>query len=176
MLIRKPVPNAQKCWGGGGYPSPPQHFPRQSCTTHPKLCTTKFTRQLYERPSVGCFPLFLDFFRISADPLSRFGNEVTEATMLHTKAVATQDTAGWLTTCGLEESSQMCRIGNSYPKGAEEAGINADSGNWTYDWWVNWTMHQPFLWSSSPKLVCERENRKFLRASAWKSMNFSTEC
>ena len=70
---------------------------------------------------------------ISADPLSRFGNEVTEATMLHAKAIATQDTAGWLTACRLG-SSQMCRIGNPYPEGAEEAGINADSGNWTYNW------------------------------------------
>ena len=71
--------------------------------------------------------------RLSVDPLSRFGNEVSEATMLHAKAIATQDTAGWLNACKLG-SSQMCRIGNPYPSGAEEAGITADAGNWTYNW------------------------------------------
>jgi hypothetical protein len=74
--------------------------------------------------------------KIGADPLSRFGNEVSEGTMLHTKAIATQDTSGWLTSCK-EGSRGMCRIGNPYPEGAEAAGKTSDAHNWTYNCYVN---------------------------------------
>lgn len=73
---------------------------------------------------------------ISTDPLSRFSNEINEGTMLHTKAVATQDTADWLNACK-GESRLTCRIGNPYPDGAYEANITKDSGGWMYNCFVN---------------------------------------
>ena len=33
--------------------------------------------------------------RVAADPASRFSDEESEGTMLHTKAMATQDKANW---------------------------------------------------------------------------------
>jgi hypothetical protein len=74
--------------------------------------------------------------KIAADPLSRFGDELTEGNMLHTKAIATQDTAGWLAACK-EQGHQMCRIGNPYPEGAEQAGKISDDEGWTYNCYVN---------------------------------------
>ena len=53
--------------------------------------------------------------RISPDPLSRFADERTEVTMLHTKSIATQDTAGWQTRCTGEAKRGTCRIGVPYP-------------------------------------------------------------
>lgn len=73
---------------------------------------------------------------IHADPLSRFGNELTEGTMLHTKAIATQDTSGWLRACK-GEGRGMCRIGNPYQEGEEEAGKTADEDGWVYNCYVN---------------------------------------
>jgi len=52
------------------------------------------------------------------------------------KAIATQDTAGWLDACRLGGHA-MCRIGNPYPEGAEAAGLLADAGNWTYNCYIN---------------------------------------
>eukprot|EP00546_Thalassionema_frauenfeldii_P003381 CAMPEP_0178935780 /NCGR_PEP_ID=MMETSP0786-20121207/24748_1 /TAXON_ID=186022 /ORGANISM="Thalassionema frauenfeldii, Strain CCMP 1798" /LENGTH=639 /DNA_ID=CAMNT_0020613991 /DNA_START=370 /DNA_END=2286 /DNA_ORIENTATION=+ len=66
---------------------------------------------------------------IHADPLSRFGNELTEGTMLHTKAIATQDTSGWLSACK-GKGRGMCRIGNPYEEGDEESGKTADEDGW----------------------------------------------
>jgi hypothetical protein len=76
--------------------------------------------------------------QLAADPFSRFSDELTEATMLHTKAVARQDTAGWQTVCQKGYTgSQYCRIGNPWPPGAEEAQIVADSNGWVYNCYVN---------------------------------------
>ena len=55
------------------------HVPRtQNCVVRRSLHEAR----LYKRPSEGRFPLYSDFFQISADPLSPFGNDVTEATMM----------------------------------------------------------------------------------------------
>jgi len=56
--------------------------------------------------------------------------------MLHTKAVANQDTADWLNACK-GEGKLTCRIGNPYPEGAYEAEITKDSEGWIYNCFVN---------------------------------------
>jgi hypothetical protein len=71
--------------------------------------------------------------KLAADPLSRFGNELNEATMLHAKAIATQDTAGWLSGCK-EGGTSFCRIGNPFPDGSDEADNASDSEGWVYNW------------------------------------------
>jgi hypothetical protein len=70
------------------------------------------------------------------DAKGRFADEKEEATMLHTKAVATQDTVGWLSTC-TNKTHGTCRIGNPYPEGAYEAGRHMDESGWLYNCWVN---------------------------------------
>ena len=76
---------------------------------------------------------------ISVDPLSRFSDETTEGTMLHTKAIATQDTSGWLETCTSTSKRGSCRIGNPWPKGYDEFNSNAtlDETGWKYNCYVN---------------------------------------
>ena len=81
---------------------------------------------------------------IHADPLSRFGNEQTEGTMLHTKAIATQDTAGWLEVCK-KGGQSLCRIGNPYPKGAEDVVEATDKENWSYNCYVNEKIENHFV-------------------------------
>lgn len=82
--------------------------------------------------------------KIAADPLSRFGNELDEGTMLHTKAIATQDTAMWLTACK-DGGRGMCRIGNPYPEGAEAAGKTADDEGWSYNCYINEKIESHFV-------------------------------
>lgn len=74
--------------------------------------------------------------RVAPDPLSRFANERTEVTMLHTKAVATQDTAGWEKRCS-GEMKGSCRIGNPFPDGDESVNVTKDSDGWLYNCYVN---------------------------------------
>lgn len=75
--------------------------------------------------------------RIRQDPLSRFADEETEATMLHAKAMATQDTSGWLEACKKYSRYSLCRIGTPYPPGAYEANLTNDQEGWLYNCWVN---------------------------------------
>jgi hypothetical protein len=70
------------------------------------------------------------------DPMSRFGDEVNEALMIHSKAVARQDTAGWERVC-YKGGSGTCRIGFPWPEGAEEAGITTNEEDWKYNCYVN---------------------------------------
>eukprot|EP00548_Thalassiothrix_antarctica_P014417 CAMPEP_0194178436 /NCGR_PEP_ID=MMETSP0154-20130528/12041_1 /TAXON_ID=1049557 /ORGANISM="Thalassiothrix antarctica, Strain L6-D1" /LENGTH=729 /DNA_ID=CAMNT_0038893391 /DNA_START=14 /DNA_END=2200 /DNA_ORIENTATION=- len=95
------------------------HFVHYSTVTNLTLMNKQETIDFGQEWRIG----------IHADPLSRFGNEQTEGTMLHTKAIATQDTAGWLEVCK-KGSQSLCRIGNPYPKGAEDVAEATDKENW----------------------------------------------
>ncbi|KAL7571115.1 hypothetical protein ACA910_014724 [Epithemia clementina (nom. ined.)] len=62
-------------------------------------------------------------FRAFPDPRQRFGDEQTEALMLHAKAVAVQDTAGYQRMCSIENlqlprrKQGLCRLGVPWPSG-----------------------------------------------------------
>ena len=75
--------------------------------------------------------------KITPDPLSRFSDELNEATMLHTKAVARQDTAGWQKACmaGFNDKRARCRVGVPFPVDYDESrdGLGDDKG-WAYNW------------------------------------------
>jgi hypothetical protein len=70
------------------------------------------------------------------DPLLRFADEITEVTMLHTKAMATQDTAGWEKRCK-GEMQGTCRIGVPYPDLNTSSTVTADKEGWLYNCYVN---------------------------------------
>lgn len=75
---------------------------------------------------------------ISVDPLSRFSDETKEGTMLHTKAMATQDTAGWLDTCTGKSTWGLCRIGNPWPPPDPKIpNATKDELGWLYNCYVN---------------------------------------
>ena len=61
--------------------------------------------------------------------------------MLHTKSIATQDTAGWQTRCKGLAKRGWCRIGVPFPPAKESAVIenNAtkDEEGWLYNCYVN---------------------------------------
>jgi hypothetical protein len=70
------------------------------------------------------------------DPLSRFIDEVNEGLMLHSKAIARQDTAGWEKNCHKDGIPiDQCRIGFPWP----EDGSNRtyDDEGWKYNCYVN---------------------------------------
>ena len=71
---------------------------------------------------------------IHTDPLSRFSDEQNEVTMLHTKAIATQDTSGWQTRCK-GEAKGTCRIGHPFP--SKDSNATADPDGWLYNCYVN---------------------------------------
>lgn len=73
--------------------------------------------------------------RLTKDPKMRFTDELNEATMLHAKAVARQDTAEWKTSC--KHNAGFCRIGTPYPPGAFEANKTEDEDGWSYNCWIN---------------------------------------
>lgn len=61
------------------------------------------------------------------DPLSRFGDENKEALMLHTKAVAHQDTVSWEEACAASYTGgTYCRLGVPFPH--DLTGINISAG------------------------------------------------
>jgi hypothetical protein len=107
-----------------------QHFIHYSTVTQStNLKSGDFTQQF---PHKHTFP----------DPLSRFADEVEEALMLHSKAVARQDTAGWVKNCHTNYTGQtfdQCRLGIPWPDGEDE--INHQSPHneegWLYDCYVN---------------------------------------
>ena len=74
---------------------------------------------------------------VAPDPLSRFADEQTEVTMLHAKAIATQDTAGWEKRCRGEMKKGTCRIGVPYPDADTSDTITKDSDGWLYNCYVN---------------------------------------
>ncbi|KAL3913921.1 MAG: hypothetical protein SGILL_006303 [Bacillariaceae sp.] len=72
----------------------------------------------------------------SPDPLLRFADELAEVTMLHTKAIATQDTAGWQKRCKGEQKG-TCRIGVPYPDLNTSSTVTKDDKGWLYNCYVN---------------------------------------
>lgn len=96
--------------------------------------------------------------RIFPDPNSRPIDESTEATMLHSKAIARQDTSGWLQACRGADNSRTCRIGVPFPDpyDFQEDGPK-DKKGWMYNCYVNYKVDDywvPLLeramWKSSP--------------------------
>jgi hypothetical protein len=100
---------------------------RQRVQADPK---GRFTDELSE----GTFPtlVLILFHRFS---LSDTSIGLSTATMLHTKAVARQDTSNWKTAC--KHNQGFCRIGTPYPPGALEANLTEDKDGWTYNCWIN---------------------------------------
>eukprot|EP00536_Pseudo-nitzschia_multiseries_P008351 jgi/Psemu1/319368/estExt_fgenesh1_pm.C_2100029 len=101
-----------------------QHFIHYSTVTETtNLLSHEFREKFGTKPA---FP----------DPLSRFGNEVTEGLMLHAKSVARQDTAGWKRSCQKKQGSMdQCRIGFPWPEDGSAA--TADEHGWEYNCYVN---------------------------------------
>ncbi|CAB9527112.1 Pfam:DUF23 [Seminavis robusta] len=107
-----------------------QHFIHYSSVTAlSELSKSEFEKAGYNWQRTRAFP----------DPLSRFGDELHEATMLHTKAVATPDTTGWLKSCMDKYNGHfMCRIGVPFPDDYDEKKHGtADETNWAYNCYPN---------------------------------------
>lgn len=103
-----------------------QHFIHySSVTTLSALNKTEFEKAGYNWRS-----------RVFPDPNSRFVDELHEATMLHTKAVARQDTAGWLKVC-MKGGRGTCRIGVPFPENWSEKDGEVDDKDWKYNCYVN---------------------------------------
>ena len=86
--------------------------------------------------------------RAFPDPRSRFGNEATEALMLHAKAVAIQDTAGYQRMCSIENlklavrRQGLCRLGvpwpkNQWPTNFKKPPIAGTKDGYAYNCFVN---------------------------------------
>lgn len=80
---------------------------------------------------------------MSNDFNARFSDEVQEGTMLHAKAMATQDTGGWEESC--KGGFGTCRIGNPYPDDALLNNITKDNGGWLYNCFVNNKIEKYYL-------------------------------
>jgi hypothetical protein len=127
-----------------------QHFVHYSAAT----VLSTLNRTEYKRAG-------FDWFRRPfPDPRQRFANELTEGLMIHAKAVALQDTAGWDRVCRLDENGVkpygMCRLGFPWPgvhehnahilidgkvnplmKELESSKKNASEEGWVYNCFVN---------------------------------------
>jgi len=81
------------------------------------------------------------------DPLSRFGNESSEALMVHTKAVAHQDTILWEKACNASyHGNVFCRLGMPFPdKGMTDAEINAGEDGLKFNCYVNHKIDDYFV-------------------------------
>jgi len=75
--------------------------------------------------------------KLAPDPLSRFADEQNEVTMLHAKAIATQDTAGWQKRCTGEMTRGTCRIGVPFPDLTPTSNVTKDSEGWIHNCYVN---------------------------------------
>ena len=107
-----------------------QHYVHYSSVTGlSELSESEFAQAGYDIKKTRAFP----------DPLSRFGDELEEAAMLHTKAVARQDTVGWLEACmDKYKGSLMCRIGVPFPDDYDEAKHGTgDEKGWAYNCYPN---------------------------------------
>lgn len=77
------------------------------------------------------------------DPRQRFADEVTEGLMIHSKAVAIQDTAGYERVCHINNTDPsiskrkrgLCRLGIPWPD--ELGAVNATTDGWAYNCFVN---------------------------------------
>mmetsp|Transcript_17708 Transcript_17708/g.19407 ORF Transcript_17708/g.19407 Transcript_17708/m.19407 type:complete len:824 (-) Transcript_17708:428-2899(-) len=101
-----------------------QHFIHYSTVTE----TTELAEDVYVEKygTKSAFP----------DPLSRFGNEMNEGLMLHSKAIARQDTAGWKKNChNNTKKFDICRIGIPFPD--DHSNVTCDKNGWEYNCYVN---------------------------------------
>jgi hypothetical protein len=90
--------------------------------------------------------------RAFPDPRQRFGDELTEGLMIHTKAVARQDTAGWERVCSIKNAALpkrqqgLCRLGVPWPEDPDEAKrSNATDDGWAYNCYVNQKVEKFFV-------------------------------
>jgi hypothetical protein len=107
-----------------------QHFIHYSSVTAlSELSMSEFKKAGYDWERTKAFP----------DPNSRFGDELNEATMLHTKAVATPDTTGWQEACKDGYNRHItCRIGVPFPENydSKKHGTGDEKG-WAYNCYPN---------------------------------------
>lgn len=110
-----------------------QHFVHYSATT----ALSMKNRTEYEKEG------FKWWGRPFPDKRQRFADEVTEALMIHTKAVAIQDTSGWQRVCHInntyapKDQQGLCRLGVPWPKDPELAKRNATKDGWAFNCYVN---------------------------------------
>lgn len=104
-----------------------QHFVHFSTITRFTLLTNAETLLVGMTPAT----------RVAPDPFSRFADELQEVTMLHTKAMATQDTAAWEKRCTGEMKRGTCRIGVPYPDLNTSSTVTKDEKGWLYNCYVN---------------------------------------
>jgi hypothetical protein len=106
-----------------------------------------------------CFP----------DKRQRFADEVSEGLMIHTKAVATQDTVGWERVCHVDNIKEadpntqgLCRLGVPWPKDAGQDRTIGTSEGWAYNCYINEKVENYFV----PKLVevLKEKNKIFDKA------------
>lgn len=97
------------------------------------------------------------------DKRQRFANEVTEGLMIHSKAVATQDTARWETVCHIDYLADkrhrgLCRLGIPWPVDPGLIKANATAEGWAYNCYVNQKVEEYFV----PQLKAAlKDNLKF---------------
>lgn len=77
------------------------------------------------------------------DPRQRYADEITEGLMIHTKAVARQDTSNWESVCHIDnlslpkEERGLCRLGVPWPKDLKKVAKNATEEGWAFNCYVN---------------------------------------
>ena len=87
--------------------------------------------------------------RAFPDPRQRFGNELTEGLMIHTKAVARQDTAGWERMCHIrnmklpKRQQGLCRLGVPFPDDWN-GSVNATKEGWAFNCYPNALVEEYF--------------------------------
>jgi hypothetical protein len=97
--------------------------------------------------------------RAFPDARQRFGDELNEALMIHTKAVARQDTVDWVNVCNIKNEylpkrrRGLCRLGIPWPTDPDEAAKNCTSGGWAYNCYVNEKVETVYV----PKLQAAME-------------------
>ena len=75
--------------------------------------------------------------------------------MIHSKAVARQDTAGWEEQVCHKGGKDTCRIDFPWPKGDEVTGIAIDKDDWQYNCYVNAKVEK--YWGGSNLVLKKKE-------------------
>ena len=134
-----------------------QHFIHYSAAT----VLSELNRTEYEKQG------FIWYRRGFPDKRQRFADEVTEGLMIHTKAVARQDTAGWQRVCHIDNLKKpkgqqgLCRLGVPWPTEKEEYedpamnGVNATKEGWAYNCYVNEKVEKFYI----PKLEASLQEK-----------------
>jgi hypothetical protein len=91
-------------------------------------------------------------YRGFPDARQRFGDEINEGLMLHTKSVAHQDTTGWQKVCHIDNMKVekkyrgLCRLGVPWPTNpAEISPTNATEEGWAYNCYPNQKLENYFI-------------------------------